>query len=111
MSRALVALDYLRELTDGSPADLAALLVEVVAACPIAGPWQEVRIHLSPLWSREVVVRSARGDQFPALVEVGYDGHWVYRVGGRDHYGGTSPEAARDACDAALRAAGWTLLD
>lgn len=84
MSRAHVALDQLRQLTDGTPADLAALLEEVVVACPIAGPWREVRIGLSPSWSRECVVRTARGDQFPALVELAAspEGAWAARCGG-----------------------------
>lgn len=115
MSRALVALDALRELTDGTPADLAALLSEVVAATPIAGPWREVRIGLLPSWSREVIVRTARGDQFPGLVEGSPDGDWRFVARGLRYPGGpgegyTSPEAARAACDRYLRAKGWILL-
>lgn len=115
MSRALVALDALRDLTDGTPADLAALLSEVVAECPIAGPWREVRIGLLPSWSREVIVRTARGDQFPGLVEATPDGGWCFVALKVRHPGGpgegyTSPEAAREACDRYLRARGWVLL-
>lgn len=110
MSRAHVALDQLRQLTDGTPADLAALLEEVVVACPIAGPWREVRIGLSPSWSRECVVRTARGDQFPALVESGPVGGWAFVALKLRHYGYDTPEAARAACDERLRALGWLLL-
>jgi len=112
MSRAHVALDQLRQLTDGTPADLAALLEEVVVACPIAGPWREVRIGLSPSWSRGCVVRTARGDQFPALVELAAspEGAWAARCGGIGSTVHATPEAARAACDERLRALGWLLL-
>lgn len=118
MSRALVALDAQRvELTDGTDADLAALLVEVVSAQPLAGPWKEARIGFSPTWSREVIVRTARGAQFPGLVEAEEaDGEWkaAYRVRIDVGYGFAtyhpSPEAARAACDERLRALGWLLL-
>lgn len=110
MSRALVALDTLRQLTDGAPADLAALLEEVVTAAPIAGPWREVRVGLLPSWSRECVVRTARGEQFPGLVEAGPDGGWAFIALKLRHYGYATPDAARDACDEHLRSRGWLLL-
>lgn len=114
--RVSVALDYLRQLTDGTPLDMAALLTEIASACPIAGPWQEVRINLAPSWSREVIVRAARGAQFPATVEAGEDGRWkaVYRLDPLVSYGLSTyhdtPEQARAACDARLRDTGWLLL-
>lgn len=110
MSRALVALDALRELTDGTPADLAALLYGVVAAVRIADPWREVRVGLTQTWSREAGVLLSSGLRYPATVRVAHNGQWSADVEGERHTLHPSPEAAREHCDARLRARGWLLL-
>lgn len=108
-SRVLVASDMLVQLTDGTDADLAVLLAAIVVECPVADPWREVRIHLHPSWSRECVVRTARGEQFPALVEISSEGRWAAHTHGMVSLHDT-PEDARTACDGRLRARRWRLL-
>lgn len=109
-SRALVALDMLRQLAPEGPADLAALLVEVVGACLIAGPWKEARVGLTQTWSREAGVLLSSGLRYPAVVRVAHNGQWSAGVDGERHTLHPSPEAAREHCDARLRAAGWLLM-
>lgn len=110
MSRARVAHDALRELTDGTPADLAALLVEVVQAQPIAGPWREARIGFTTSYAREAGVLLARGQRYPASVRIAHSGQWAADSEGASTTLHNSIEEARDACDERLRAAGWLLL-
>lgn len=110
MSRALVALDALRELTDGTPADLAALLVEVVSAQPIAGPWKEVRIGLSNTWSREAPVLLSTGLRYPVKVTPAHSAQWAADVEGESTTLHATPEAARAYCDERLWARQWLLL-
>ncbi len=107
--RALVALDTLRQLTDGTPGDLAALLVEVVSAQPIAGPWKDARIGFTQSWAREAGVLLARGQRYPACVRLAHNGQWAADVE-EDTTLHPSPEAAKAHCDERLRAAGWLLL-
>ena len=110
MSRALVALDALRELTDGTPGDLAALLVEVVLTQRFAGAWHEMRHGYTTTWSREAVVLPPRGSRFPAIVSNGLRGQWSAELEELATTQHPTPEAARAHCDERLRAAGWLLL-
>lgn len=115
MSRALVALDALRQFTDGTPEDLAALLVEVVGTHPVAGPWQTSATDVTPSWSRKVAMHGSREASFAAIVEKDDHG-WLATVRPHANYASSknschpTPEEARDACDGHLRAAGWLLL-
>ncbi len=110
MSRALVALDALRQLTDGTPADLAVLLVTVVAELRIADPWKDARIGFTQSWAREAPVILARGQRYPASVRLAHDGQWAADVEGGDTTLHPTPEAARAHCDERLRARRWLLL-
>lgn len=100
----------LRQLAPEGPADLVALLVEVVSIARIAYPWREARIGLAQTWSREAPVMLSSGRCYPAVVRVAHNGQWSADVEGEDATLHPSPEAARDHCDTRLRARRWLLL-
>jgi hypothetical protein len=100
----------LRELTDGTTADIAALLVEVVSAQPIAGPWKDARIVFTQSWDREASVIPTQRLRYPAFVRLAHGEQWAADVEGEGTTLHATPEAAKAHCDARLRAAGWLLL-
>lgn len=112
MSRALVALDALRQLTDGTPEDLAALLLEVVNTPTVVGPWkaQPDRSLGALPYARDAIVRAPLAPRFRAIAAPRPTGGWGAVIDGVTIGIHPSREAAMAACDEHLRARGWALL-